>query len=69
MQVLHDRGRGSMEATKRMAQCRLMFLLLLNAGSLRALSLSWLVGLLCKARSAAWCTELSTNPEESQEKE
>lgn len=69
MQVLHDRGRGSLEATKRMAQCRLLFLLLLNAGSLRALSLSWLVGLLCKARSAAWCTELSTNPEESQEKE
>lgn len=65
--LLYHRGRGSLEATKRMAQCGLLFLLLLNAGSLRALSFLWLMSLLCKARNAAWCTELSTNPGESQE--
>lgn len=57
--LLHHRGRGSLEATRRMAQCRLLFLFLLNAGSPWALSSSWLMSLLCKAGNAWWCTELS----------
>lgn len=57
--LLHHRGRGSLEATTGAAQCSLLLLLLLNAGSLWALSSPWLMSLLCKMGSAAWCTELS----------